>query len=155
MHQEIFRAIKNGRYPNRTKLAETIEELAKAIQNKEVVEYGYKKLDAKAFEKRTVERWHLACVSGQWYLLGYDRNRKARRIFVLAPMRKISRTDHKFSNSRPGEGEIQPLFGTAFKMAKRERRTRANRFSIFRPSGAARSGAELACEPADPGVSRR
>jgi proteasome accessory factor B len=48
------------------------------------VEFGYKKLDAKAFEKRTVEPWHLACVSGQWYLLGSDRNRKARRIFELA-----------------------------------------------------------------------
>jgi predicted DNA-binding transcriptional regulator YafY len=89
---------------------------AKAIQNKEVVEFGYKKLEAKAFEKRTVEPWHLACVSGQWYLLGYDRNRKARRIFVLARMQKASRTAHKFSNPRPGEGEIQRLFRNSFQI---------------------------------------
>jgi predicted DNA-binding transcriptional regulator YafY len=84
--------------------ATIFSELAKAIQNKEVVEFGYKKLDAKASEKRTVEPWHLACVSGQWYLLGYDRNRKARRIFVLARMQKVSRTGHKLSNFTTGGG---------------------------------------------------
>ena len=49
--------------------ATIFSELAKAIRNEEAVEFGYKKLDAKAYEKRTVEPWHLACVSGQWYLL--------------------------------------------------------------------------------------
>jgi predicted DNA-binding transcriptional regulator YafY len=95
-------------------------ELAKAIQNKQVVEFGYKKLDAKAFEKRTVEPWHLACVSGQWYLLGYDCSRKARRIFVLARMQKVSRSGQKFSNSRPGEGEIQRLFRNSFQIWQSE-----------------------------------
>ena len=100
--------------------ATIFSELAKAIQNREVVEYGYKKLDAKAFEKRTVEPWHLACVSGQWYLLGYDRNRKARRIFVLARMQKVSRTNQKLSNPRPGEGEIQRLFRNSFQIWQSE-----------------------------------
>ena len=80
--------------------ATIFSELATAIQNEEAVEFGYKKLDAKAFEKRTVEPWHLACVSGQWYLLGHDRSRKARRIFVLTRMHKVSRTARTFSNSR-------------------------------------------------------
>src|SRR6201997_698264 len=100
--------------------ATVFSELAKAIQNKEVVEYGYKKLDAEAFEKRTIEPWHLACVSGQWYLLGYDRNRKARRIFVLARMQKIAPTGHKLSNPRPGEGEIQRLFRNSFQIWQTE-----------------------------------
>ncbi len=100
--------------------ATVFAELAKAIRNEESVEFGYKKLDAKVFEKRVVEPWHLACVSGQWYLLGYDRNRKARRIFVLARMQKVSRTDHKFSNSRPGEGEIQRLFRNSFQIWQTE-----------------------------------
>jgi predicted DNA-binding transcriptional regulator YafY len=76
------------------------------------VEFGYKKLDAKGFEKRTVEPWHLACVSGQWYLLGHDWTRKARRIFVLARMRRVSPTEQRFSNPRPGAGEIQRLFNS-------------------------------------------
>jgi hypothetical protein len=33
------------------------------IRNEEAVEFGYKKRNAKAFEKRSVEPWHLACVS--------------------------------------------------------------------------------------------
>src|SRR5258708_445271 len=100
--------------------ATIFSELAQAIRNEEVVEFGYKKLDAKVFEKRTVEPWHLACVSGQWYLLGYDRNRKARRIFVLARMQKVSRTGHKFSNPRPGESEIQRLFRNSFQIWQSE-----------------------------------
>src|SRR6516225_2955033 len=100
--------------------ATIFSELAKAIGNEEVVEFRYKKLDAKAFEKRAVEPWHLACVSGQWYLLGHDRNRRARRIFVLARMQKVSRTDHKFFNSRPGEGEIQHLFRNSFQIWQSE-----------------------------------
>jgi len=100
--------------------ATIFSELAKSIQNKEVVEFGYKKLDSKAFEKRTVEPWHLACVSGQWYLLGYDRNRKARRIFVLARMQKVARAAHQFSNPSPGEGEIQRLFRNSFQIWQSE-----------------------------------
>jgi len=100
--------------------ATVFSELATAIRNEEVVEFGYKKLDAKAFEKRTVEPWHLACVSGQWYLLGHDRTRKARRIFVIARMRRVSPTGQKLSNSRPGEGEIQRLFRNSFQIWQNE-----------------------------------
>jgi proteasome accessory factor B len=100
--------------------ATIFSELATAIRNEEAVEFGYKKLDAKAFEKRTVEPWHLACVSGQWYLLGHDRSRKARRIFVLARMRRVSRTTHKFSNPRPAGEEIQRLFRNSFQIWQNE-----------------------------------
>jgi predicted DNA-binding transcriptional regulator YafY len=96
--------------------ATIFSELAKAIRNEEVVEFGYKKLDAKAYEKRTVEPWHLACVSGQWYLLGHDQTRKARRIFVLARMRKVSETGRKFSNPRPAAEEVQHLFQNSFQI---------------------------------------
>ena len=96
--------------------ATLFSELAKAIGNEETVEFGYKKLDAEAFEKRTVEPWHLACVSGQWYLLGYDRNRKARRIFVLARMQKVSETGRKFTNPKPAGAEIQSLFRNSFQI---------------------------------------
>jgi predicted DNA-binding transcriptional regulator YafY len=76
--------------------------------------------DAKAYEKRRVEPWHLACVSGQWYLLGHDRTRKAWRIFVLARMRRVSPTGQKLSNPRPGEGEIQRLFRNSFQIWQSE-----------------------------------
>ena len=100
--------------------ATIFSELAKAIRSEEAVEFGYKKLDAKAYEKRTVEPWHLACVSGQWYLLGHDRNRKARRIFVLTRMRRVSPTGQKFSNPRPAADEIQRLFQNSFQIWQSE-----------------------------------
>ncbi len=94
--------------------------MAKAIQNEEVVEFEYKKLDAKAYEKRTVEPWHLACVSGQWYLLGYDQTREARRIFVLARMRNVCSAKRLFSSPRPGDGDIQKLFQNSFQIWQTE-----------------------------------
>jgi predicted DNA-binding transcriptional regulator YafY len=100
--------------------ATIFSELAKAIRNEEAVEFGYKKLDAKAFEKRMVEPWHLACISGQWYLLGHDRSRKARRIFVLARMQKLSRTAQKFSNPKPAGPEIERLFRNSFQIWQSE-----------------------------------
>jgi proteasome accessory factor B len=95
-------------------------EIAKAIGNEEVVEFGYKKLEAKAFEKRTVEPWHLACVSGQWYLLGYDPSRGARRIFVLGRMRNASATGRAFSKPKPGDKDIQRLFENSFQIWQSE-----------------------------------
>ena len=95
-------------------------ELAKAIQNEEVVEFDYKKLDAKAFERRTVEPWHLACVSGQWYLLGYDSKRGARRIFVLGRMQNVSTNARGFSHPRPGDADIRQLFQNSFQIWQSE-----------------------------------
>ena len=95
-------------------------ELAKAIQNEEVAEFDYKKLDAKAFERRTVEPWHLACVSGQWYLLGYDSSRGARRIFVLGRMQNVSTIARTFSHPRPGDADIRQLFLNSFQIWQSE-----------------------------------
>ena len=98
-------------------------DLAKAIEIEEVVEFDYKKLDAKAFEKRTVETWHLACVSGQWYLLGYDSGRGACRIFVLARMQNVSTIARTFSHPRPGDAEIGQLFQNSFQICQSENTT--------------------------------
>jgi predicted DNA-binding transcriptional regulator YafY len=95
-------------------------ELAKAIQAERVVEFDYKKLDAKGFEKRTVKPWHLACVSGQWYLLGYDAGRGARRIFVLSRMQNVSATGRAFSNPKPGDKDIRQLFQNSFQIWQSE-----------------------------------
>src|SRR3984893_8262284 len=100
--------------------AKIFTEMTKAIQNGEVVEFEYKKLDAKAYEKRTVEPWHLACVSGQWYLLGYDQTREARRIFVLTRMRNVCSAKRAFSTVRPGDAHVQKLFQNSFQIWQTE-----------------------------------
>jgi predicted DNA-binding transcriptional regulator YafY len=94
--------------------------MAKAIQNEEVVEFEYKKLDAKTYENRTVEPWHLACVSGQWYLLGFDQMRAARRIFVLSRMRAVCSAKNEFSAPRPGDADIRKLFQNSFQIWQTE-----------------------------------
>jgi proteasome accessory factor B len=95
-------------------------ELAKAIQNERLVQFEYKKLNAKTHEKRLVEPWHLACVSGQWYLLGYDQDRQARRIFVLARMRNALITSTPFSRSRPTDTDFRQLFENSFQVWQSE-----------------------------------
>ena len=100
--------------------AKIFAEMTKAIQQEEVVSFHYKKLDAKTYEKRAVEPWHLACVSGQWYLLGYDLTREARRIFVLARMQNASATKARFSHRRPDEADIQKLFQNSFQIWQSE-----------------------------------
>ena len=95
-------------------------ELAKAIQNERLVQLEYKKLNAQKHEKRLVEPWHLACVSGQWYMLGYDQDRQARRIFVLARMRNVSSTGTPFSRPRPTDTDIRQLFENSFQVWQSE-----------------------------------
>jgi proteasome accessory factor B len=95
-------------------------ELAKAIHDERLVQFEYKKLHAKTYERRLVEPWHLACVSGQWYLLGHDQDRQARRIFVLARMANIVGTGRPFSRSRPTDADIRKLFENSFQVWQSE-----------------------------------
>jgi predicted DNA-binding transcriptional regulator YafY len=62
----------------------------------------------------------LVCVSGQWYLLGYDRTRDARRIFVLARIKHVSQTADELSKPRPSDAEIQQLFENSFQIWQSE-----------------------------------
>ena len=109
--------------------AKIFTDMTKAIQNEEVVEFEYKKLDAKAFEKRVVEPWHLACVSGQWYLLGYDQTREARQ--DLCPGPDAERLFSKACVFRPQTGRCgysKALPEQLSDLAKRRRETPAKLF---------------------------
>ena len=59
-------------------------------------------------------------MSGQWYLLGYDTNREARRIFVLGRMQKVSTIARTFSHPRPGDADIRQLFQNSFQIWQSE-----------------------------------
>jgi predicted DNA-binding transcriptional regulator YafY len=98
--------------------ATTFDALSKAITRSRIIEFDYKKLGTRSYEKRTVEPWHLACVSGQWYLLAHDLKRNARRVFVLARMRKVERTSRSFE--KPGPEILQDLFKDSFQIWQSE-----------------------------------
>lgn len=61
---------------------EAFEPLWQAVIDRQVVRFCYRTVD----ELRTVEPWRLALRNNSWYLVGYDRDRRAPRVFKLARM---------------------------------------------------------------------
>jgi proteasome accessory factor B len=94
---------------------DVFERTSRALAESREIVFQYRKLQGKNFEERRLQPHHLACVDGQWYLLGYDPERGEARTFVLIRMREVRLTDRKFK--RP-EGH-------------REKALRADSFGIF------------------------
>lgn len=76
------------------------------------IEFEYKKLQAVGYEKRRVHPYHLASISGQWYLFAYDLKRQDIRRFVLARMRKMTVTEEVFE--KPRDFSLQKHLGQSF-----------------------------------------
>lgn len=71
--------------------------LRKAIQERVVVQFGYRKPDGEE-TKRTVEPWQLVHNNGLWMLLGFDRDRGAARNFLLKRIHsKVKKLDETFA----------------------------------------------------------
>ncbi len=62
---------------------ENFEILTRALRQKRVLRFEYRKLGAEAAEERVVHPYHLACIENHWYLFAFDVNRKDMRTFVL------------------------------------------------------------------------
>lgn len=60
------------------------EPLMLACRDRRPVVFDYRKSNAAAPERRQVEPWTLECWRGHWYLAGWDRTRKAERVFRLS-----------------------------------------------------------------------
>jgi predicted DNA-binding transcriptional regulator YafY len=73
--EELDRAVSfrqfNSLLPDLTKF----DTVTSAIREQRTIRFEYRKLRATRFEDRHIEPWHLACVSGQWYLFGHDLKR--------------------------------------------------------------------------------
>lgn len=78
----------------------TFQVASETVRKGCVLEFEYKKLNAAAFEKRTVEPYHLACVLNQWYCFARDISRREMRTFVLARMRNAVGTTQTFIKSK-------------------------------------------------------
>lgn len=57
--------------------------VTRAIAQRRVLAFSYKKLGAKQKEKRRVQPYHMTCVENHWYLIGFDLARKGMRTFAL------------------------------------------------------------------------
>lgn len=60
------------------------EPLWRAVQNRTVVSFDYRRPGQTAVARRTLEPWGILNWRGRWYVLGHDRDRKATRLFRLS-----------------------------------------------------------------------
>lgn len=60
------------------------EPLMLACRDRRPVIFDYRKANAARADRRQVEPWTLECWRGHWYLAGYDRDRRAERVFRLS-----------------------------------------------------------------------
>ncbi|MEW2486206.1 WYL domain-containing protein [Streptomyces sp. NPDC048411] len=60
------------------------EPLMLACRDRRPVTFDYRKANAARPEQRQVEPWTLECWRGHWYLAGWDRDRRAERVFRLS-----------------------------------------------------------------------
>lgn len=60
------------------------EPLLVACRDRRLVTFDYRKSNAPRPESRHVEPWALECWRGHWYLAGWDRARRAERVFRLS-----------------------------------------------------------------------
>ncbi|MFM8460058.1 MAG: helix-turn-helix transcriptional regulator, partial [Chthoniobacterales bacterium] len=86
--------------------------LAKAVTEREEVEFSYHKLAGQEPEKRKVRPYHLGCIEDQWYLFAHDVGRGAIRTFALPRIRGVEKTGGKFR--RPKDFSVAKLLDGSF-----------------------------------------
>jgi len=86
--------------------------LAKAVTEREEVEFSYHKLAGEEPEKRKVRPYHLGCIEDQWYLFAHDVGRGAIRTFALPRIRGVEKTGEKFR--RPKDFSVAKLLDGSF-----------------------------------------
>lgn len=91
---------------------EVFDLLAKAVTEREEVEFEYRKLAGEKPEKRRVRPYHLGCIEDQWYLFAHDIGRGAIRTFALPRIRGAERTGEKFR--RPQDFSVAKLLDGSF-----------------------------------------
>jgi proteasome accessory factor B len=91
---------------------ETFRRISTAVLQSVEIGFGYRKLSSGGPEQRRVQPWHLACVNNQWYVIGWDCDRGARRTFAVPRMRDVKLTKTRFT--RPQDFSIEAYLGSSF-----------------------------------------
>lgn len=84
--------------------------LLRAVRERRVVRFDYRKPSSEHATTRTVEPWSMSCRDGHWYLVGHDRERQERRSFRLSRINgKVTVTAEDCTTPADlGEAEIPP-----------------------------------------------
>jgi proteasome accessory factor B len=91
---------------------ELFRKLSAAVLRGMEIEFDYRGLRHSRPERRQLQPWHLCCVDGQWYVIGHDLDRRAKRTFALPRIRKVRLRQGRFT--RPADFSIRAHLGTAF-----------------------------------------
>lgn len=77
--------------------SEALDLLTGAIQSGTAVEFLHRKAGATKVTRRHVHPYHVACIDSQFYLLGFDRARKAIRMFAVARVQELKVLNERFT----------------------------------------------------------
>lgn len=88
------------------------QKLSDAVLQSFELEFDYRSLRSAQSERRRVQPWQLCCVDNQWYVIGHDLDREAKRTFALPRIRGVKVTKRRFV--RPADFSIQEHLGSAF-----------------------------------------
>ncbi|OFI37999.1 WYL domain-containing protein [Arthrobacter sp. SW1] len=90
-----------GVQPRIKPAGKSFEAIVNALNARQPVSFGYRAASTGAEERRRVEPWGLGSRFGQWYLVGFDQARGAKRFFRLSRMTTSVELDPKGSYELP------------------------------------------------------
>lgn len=91
---------------------ELFRRLSQAVLETREIAFDYRGLGDAAAARRRVQPWHLCCVDNQWYLIGHDLDRAAKRTFALPRIAAVELTRRTFP--RPARFSIREHLGGSF-----------------------------------------
>lgn len=91
---------------------ERFSRLSEAVLHSREIGFEYRSLRAAVHETRHVQPWQVCCVHNQWYVIGFDLDRKEKRTFALPRIRKVVLTKRSFV--RPADFSLEKHLGSAF-----------------------------------------
>jgi proteasome accessory factor B len=91
---------------------EHFRRLSQAVLENREIAFQYRGLRDTDAALRRVRPWHLCCVNGQWYLIGHDIDRDAKRTFALPRITGVEITRRSFR--RPADFSIREHLGGSF-----------------------------------------
>lgn len=68
----------------------------KALELKKIIKFDYKNLKSQEYKRRTFECYKILYHKGNWYVIGFDHEKKEKRNFALSRIRNIKITDNDY-----------------------------------------------------------
>jgi predicted DNA-binding transcriptional regulator YafY len=113
---------------------DVFRQLAHAVLHKRQLRLTYWTASRDTLSERTVDPWHLTCIDGEWFLVGYCHTRNDRRMFAPTRIRKLVETGQTFNI--PNDFHIAEFFDGAFRVIRDESQPLQTVRLRFAPSAA-------------------